>query len=308
MDLRSLKIFSAVAESGSLVVASRKVHLTPSAISHSLKALETELGCRLFERIGKRMVLNQAGDQLLAGISDPLKALENVAESIKRLGHWGQSRVRIAASTAACQHILPGVIRELKKTYPTLELQVRSGDTPQALELLRLNRMDLALCIVPENSPGLDVRPIFRDELMFVFSPAHPWAGGRPITRKEICAQQFIGYQRSSFTAALLADYFAALEIAPNVLMEVDSVSAIIELVKFNLGVSILAPWAVDRELTSGKLKMRPLGAKPLRRQWSIASLTAHPKTFIEETFFRHCCNQVAGLRLDRRDLPAPGS
>src|SRR5436190_554453 len=186
MDLRPLKIFCAVAESGSLVVASRKLHLTPSAISHGLKALETELGCRLFERVGKRMVLNQAGDQLLASIRGPISALDSAAEGIKRLGHWGQSRLRLAASAAACEHILPGVIRELKKTYPALELQILSGDTPQALDSLRQNKMDLALCIVPENSPGLDVRPVFRDELMFVFSASHPWASGRPITRKEI--------------------------------------------------------------------------------------------------------------------------
>src|SRR5580765_7580347 len=130
MDTRLLKVFCAVAESGSLVAAADKVHLTPSAISHSLKSLETELGCRLFERVGKRMVLNQAGDQLLAGIRAPLSALESAAEGIKRLGKWGQSRLRIGTSTAACQHILPSVIREMKKTHPTLELQVESGDTP----------------------------------------------------------------------------------------------------------------------------------------------------------------------------------
>lgn len=305
MELRLLKVFCAVAESGSLVVAAGKLHLTPSAISHSLKSLESDLGCRIFQRVGKRMVLNHAGEQLLAKIRQPLDALDAAAEGIRRFGQWGQTRLRLGASTAACQHILPSVIRELKKTHPVLELQVASGDTPHTLNLVRENQVELALAISPETSVGLEVRPIFRDELMFVFSPSHPWAQGRPIPREEISAQPFIGYDRSSFTAKLIDQYFRRLEISPKFLMEVDNTGAIIEMVKFNLGVAILAPWTADHELVRGELMARPLGAKPLRRQWSIVSLSARPMSFVEETFCRLCRNQAAGMRLDRSDLPA---
>lgn len=306
METRVLKVFCAVAESGSLVVAADKVHLTPSAISHSLKSLETDLGCRLFERVGKRMVLNQAGEQLLAQVQPPLAALDSAADAIKRLGKWGQTRLRVAASAAACQHILPGVIRELKKNHSSIELRVESGDTPKALELLRDSKVDLALGIAPENPLGLEVRPLFRDELMFVFSPAHPWADGKPITRDDIRTQQFILYQRSSVTSQLLDSYFRQLEIAPNVAMEVDSIGAIIELLKLNLGVSVLAPWSVNGELVRGSLKMRSLGQKPLRRQWSILSLAARRMTLMEETFCRLCQNYASAMRLDRNDMPSP--
>jgi DNA-binding transcriptional LysR family regulator len=303
MELRLLKVFSAIAESGSLVTAASKLHLTPSAISHSLKALETELGCRLFERVGKRMVMNQAGDQLLLGIREPLDALEAAADAIKRLGQWGQSRLRLGASATACQHVLPSVIRELKKTYPTLELHIAAGDTSHVLDLIRETKVDLALCIVPENSPGLDVRPIFRDELMFIFPPVHRWAAGRPITREQIIEQQFIGYQRSSTSMRLLMDYFRQMDIVPKVLMDVDSVGAIIEMVKFNLGVAVLAPWTVGPELVRGTLRARSLGTKPLRRQWSVVSLAVRPKNYIEETFCRLCRNHATGLRLDHKDV-----
>src|SRR6266850_1993147 len=165
MELRLLKVFGVVAESSSLVTAARKLHLTPSAISHSLKSLETDLGCRLFERVGKRMVLNHAGEQLFAQIQDPLSALEAAAEGIRHLGKWGQTRLRIAASSAACEHLLPGVIRELKKAHPSLELRVESCDTPRAIELLNENKVDVALGLVPAKAAGLAARPVFRDEL-----------------------------------------------------------------------------------------------------------------------------------------------
>jgi LysR family transcriptional regulator, low CO2-responsive transcriptional regulator len=303
MDTRLLRVFSAVADSGSLVVAAGKVHLTPSAISHSLKSLETDLGCRLFERVGKRMVLNQAGEQLLSQVQGPLSALDSAAEAIKRLGKWGQTRLRIAASASACQHILPKVIRELKKNDGAIELRIESGDTPRALELLRGNKVDIALAIAPENSNGFEMRPIFRDELMFVFSSSHPWADGRALTRDEIRAQQFVIYQRSSVTAEVIDQHFRQLQIAPSVAMEVDSIGAIIELLKLDLGVSILAPWTVEHELIRKTLKMRPLGAKPLRRQWSAVSLATRRMTLAEENFCRLCRNQTAGMRLDRSDV-----
>ena len=305
MDTRLLRVFSAVAESGSLVVAAGKVHLTPSAISHSLKSLETELSCRLFERVGKRMVLNQAGEQLLSQIQGPLSALDSAAEAIKRLGKWGQTRLRVAASAAACQHILPKVIRELKKNDGNIELRIESGDTPRTVKLLRSNKVDLALGITPENPSGLELRPIFRDELMFVFSASHPWNDGRAITREEIRGQQFIIYQRASVTAELIDNYFRQLDIVPNVAMEVDSIGAITELLKLNLGVSVLAPWTIEQELTRKTLKMRPMGAKPLRRQWSAIFLATRRMTLAEENFCRLCSNQTSGMRLDRGDVPA---
>lgn len=305
MDTRLLKVFSAVAESGSLVAAAVKVHLTPSAISHSLKSLEGDLGCRLFERVGKRMVLNQAGEQLLSQIQGPLSALDSAAEAIKRLGKWGHTRLRIAASAAACQHILPKVIRDLKKNDGEIELHIESGDTPRAIELLRSNKVDLAFAIAPGNSNGLELRPIFRDELMFVFSASHPWSDGRPITRDEIRAQQFIIYQRSSVTAEVIDEHFRQLEIVPNAAMEVDSIGAITELLKLNLGVSVLAPWTAEQELTRKTLRMRPLGAKPLRRQWSVISLATRRMTLAEENFCRLCRNQTAAMRLDRGDVPS---
>lgn len=285
MELRLLKVFSAIAESGSLVTAAAKLHLTPSAISHSLKALETDLGCRLFERVGKRMVLNQAGDQLLLGIREPLLSLESAAEGIKRLGHWGAPRLRIGAPPAVCEYLLPGVIRELKRTYPSLELQIASGDAIQMLDLIRETKVDLALGAFLESSAGLEIRPIFRDELMFVFAPGHSWTDERSLTRETIAAQTFIGFPRASFITRSFTDHLRSSGIVPKILMEVDNLGAIVELVKSNLGVTILAPWMINRELVQGTLKARSLLPKPLRRDWSVISLSTRPKTYLEETF-----------------------
>ena len=294
-----------MARGGSLVAAGAKLHLTASAISHGIKALESELGCRLFERVGRKILLHQAGEQLLAQIQAPLTALDAAAESIQRLGKWGRTRLRIGAGATACQYMLPRVIRELKKSNSNLELVVKSGDTLDMVQLLHNNEADLALGIAPDDSAGLEVRPIFRDELMFVFAPAHPWAGGHPIAPDDLRTQPFILYSRSSLTMRLVDHYFRQLNLVPSTVMEIASIEAIKELVKLDLGVSVLASWTAERELVRGLLRVRRLGAHPVRREWVLLSLAGRRWSLTEETFCRLCRAHAAGMRLDRRDAAA---
>jgi len=304
MDTRLLKMFSAVARHGSLGAAARQLHLTPSAVSHALKSLETELGCRLFDRAGKRMLLNQAGEQLLAQVEGPLSALDAAEDSVRRLAKWGQTRLRISAAASACEYLLPPVIRELKKSFSNITFQVESGDMPDAVEGLRQNRTDLALGVAPPVSSGLEMRPLFTDELLFVFAPSHPWAAGDGITVDDMKRQALILYQRSSLTARMIEDYFRHLDIVPSTVMEMGSIAAIKELVRLKLGVSVLAPWAVGADLARGTLKMRPLGTRPLKRHWVIAWPEWRRLSLVEETFSRLCRNVASGLRMDRRDVP----
>lgn len=304
MDLRLLRMFVAIAEHGSVVGAAREMHLTGSAISHGLKALESELGIRLFERAGKKISLNHAGEQLLAQVQPLLKGLAAAEQSIKRLGKWGQTRLRVGAAASACQYILPGVIRELKKTHPQLVLRVELGDMAEMIQLIRENQIDLALGVIPASQPDLAVRTIFRDELLFIFAPSHPWATAESISREELRKQPLILYQRQSLTARMVDDYFRALDLTPSAVMEIGSIEAIKELVKLNLGVSVLAPWAADKELARGKLRMRPIGKKKLAREWVVAHARGRRLNMVEESFCRLCRNYATGLRLDRRDLP----
>src|SRR5262249_31326919 len=95
-----------------------------------------------------------------------------------------------------------------------------------------------------------------------------------------------------------------SVNLVPSTVMEIGSIEAIKELVKLNLGVSVLAPWTADKELARGTLRMRPTGPRPLRREWVVVSLAGRRLGLLEETFCRLCRNVAAGLRTDRRDVP----
>lgn len=304
MDTRLLRIFRAVAKHSGLANAARELHLTPSALSHALKSLETEVGCRLFERVGNKMILNQAGEHLQAGIEQPLRAIENAAAAVKELSHWGHGRLRVGASVTACQQILPHAFRELKNEYPQIHLAVETGDMPHLITLLAEHHIDLAIGVEPEQVKDLELRPLFEDELLFVFSNSHPWNDGRTLSKEEIRSQALILYQRNSPTTRLVTQYFRNQRIELGPMMEVASITAIKEMVKLNIGVSILAPWTVDPELSRRVFKMRPLGTKALRRRWVVAHSAQKRLTLAEEKFCRLCRNQATALRKDRKELP----
>lgn len=304
MDTRLLKVFQAIAEDGGMTKAARRLHVTASALSHSLSALESDLGTRLFDREGGRLRLNQAGEQLLAQIQAPLQALESAATAIRNLGQWGQGRLRIGSAITACQHLLPRVLQELRVKFPKLLLEVRTGDTPHLVEWLRDRQIDLALGVEPEPAPDLHILGLFEDELLLATAAGHRWSDGRPISDQDLAREPLIVYRRTSRTHAMLDAYLRERAITPATILEIESVTAIKELVKLNLGVAVLAPWVINEELVKGFIRMRPLGTRALRRKWAVYHLARRTRTLPGETFYALCRRQAASMRLDRKDLP----
>ena len=300
LDTRLLKAFCALANHGSVVAAARELHLTASAVSHSLKQLEAHLGCRLFERAGKRIYLNHAGEQLLAQVAQPLAALTAAEDSIRQLARWGESRLRVGASASACEYILPGVIGELKKTHPRLSLQLELGDMKQLSQWVLQNRIDLAVGVAPRENSSLELRPVFKDELLLVFSGSHRWAAQAQVDLQELKSEPLLLYQRGSASSQMVEETLRRLKIEPVTVMEVSNINAIKAMVALELGVAVLAPWTAEKELASGVLQMRSMGQRPLRRHWVIGHLPGRRLNLLEETFCRLCREFSAGLWLDR--------
>ena len=289
LDSRRLQQFCVLARTGSFTLTARELHLTQSGISHSMKALEQEAGCRLLDRLGKKVVLTQAGEQLLQHAEKILAEMAAARESLSALGKWGKGRLRIGASTTACQHLIPSVLREFKESFPEHVIQLEPGDTPALIDALLKHRIDLALTLEAEGEAQLEFHPLFTDELFFVVSAAHPWARQGRVDRAEIPRQNHILYNKGSVTFRLIEEYFRREQIVLNTVLEVGSMEATKELVKLGLGVSILAPWIARREIEEGSLVALPLGRKKLTRRWGILQWSGRRLTLAEETFVGLC-------------------
>jgi DNA-binding transcriptional LysR family regulator len=124
LDSRQLLAFTTVARRGSFTLAAKELFLTQSAVSHAMKALEEEVGCRLLDRVGKRVLLTQAGEQFLHHTEKILREMEVARTGLDTLNNWGHGRLRVGASTTACQYILPTVLGEFKQSFPKCVIKI----------------------------------------------------------------------------------------------------------------------------------------------------------------------------------------
>jgi LysR family transcriptional regulator, low CO2-responsive transcriptional regulator len=304
LDSRQLRAFAMLARMGSFRQAARELHLTQSAVSHSMKALENEVGCRLLDRLGKSVTLTQAGEQLLSHALKILAEMDLARQRLTELGKWGHGRLRVATSLTACQYILPSVLREFKESFPQCIIHIETGDTPRMLESLDQGRIDLALSLEPRTEFGFDFQEIFEDELAFHTSPLHPWALAGKVDRTEIARQRFILYTRSSYLFQMVEQYFQSEEIVLPTSVELGNIEAIKELVKLGLGISILAPWVAQKELAEGSLTALNLGKNKLKRRWGILSRKGAPFNLQQSTFVGLCRSVADNMMLEARTGP----
>lgn len=289
LDSRQVRAFCVLARTGSFTQTARELHLTQSGISHSMKALERDVGCRLLHRLGKKMVLTQAGEQLLHHAEKILLEMQSAREALGHLGKWGKGRLRLGASTTACQYIIPPVLREFKESFPEHAITIEPGDTPELVTALLNHRIDVALCLEPRNDPQLEFHHLFTDELRFIVGAMHPWAQTGRVERAEIPRTNYILYNKRSITFRLIEDYFRHEQMVLNTVIEVGSMEATKEFVKLGLGASILSPWIARKELEEGSLVSLPLGRRKLQRRWGILHWRGKRLNLAEETFIGLC-------------------
>ena len=296
IDSRQLRAFAALSRTGSFTLAAKEMFLSQSAVSHSMKALETDVGCRLFDRVGKKVLLTQAGEALLHHTEKILQEMAAARAGLEQLGKWGVGRLRIGASPTACQYILPAVLREFKESFPKCRIAIEPGDTLEAIESVRENRIDLAITLEPRNEDQFEFHPLFTDELTFIVGAMHPWARDGHVIRSDIPKQSYVLYNKKSYTFRMVRDYFNQEDMVLNTVIELGSMEAIKELVKLGLGVSILAPWIAQKELLEKSLVALPLGRRKMKRNWGVIHWRGRRLSLAEETFLGLCKAATADL------------
>jgi DNA-binding transcriptional LysR family regulator len=289
LDSRQLAAFAALARCQSFTRAAKELYLTQSAVSHAIKALEDEIGSRLVDRAGRRVLLTQAGEQFLRHVEKILREMDTARAGLDQLSRWGHGRLRVGASTTACQYLLPTVLREFRQSFPKSVITIEPGDHAHQVELLQSNRIDLAIMLKPETTNEFEFVPLFDDELRFLTSPLHSWAQQGRMSRDALESETLILYNKNSYTFRLINEYFRGEHITFGHHIELGSMDAIKELVKIGVGIGVLAPWIARAELESGALVDFPLGRKRLRRTWGVAHLRGRRLPLGEETFIGLC-------------------
>lgn len=296
IDSRQLRAFVTLARTGSFTLAAKELFLSQSAVSHSMKALETDVGCRLFDRVGKKVLLTQAGETLLQHAGKILQEMAGARAGLEQLSKWGMGRLRVAAGSAVCQYLLPPVLKQLKEKFPRCLVLVDQAEPSKVFELIRSNVVDMAFTIQPREDDQIAFEPLFTDELMFAVHPEHPWAISRHVVRAEIPKQGYALQRKHTPTFRAIEEYFREEEMVLNTVIEAGSIEAIKELVKYGVGVGIVAPWTARREAQEGSIVLLPLGRRKLKRNWGLVHWRGRRMSLAEETFLSLCKATTSSL------------
>lgn len=289
IDSRQMLAFATLARCGSFTQTAKELHLTQSAISHTIKALEQDVGVALFDRVGKKVFLTLAGEQLRPTAERILRDMRDARTGLEEIGAWGKGRLRVGASVTTCQYMLPTVLREFRQSFPECALRIEPGDGPLMVELLAGNQIDLALMLEPGKEDGLEFRRLFSDELRILVSPMHAWARAGRVLAESFSSETLIVYNKGSFSNELLSRHLEAASLKLGEKMELGSMEAIKELAKVGVGAGVLAPWIARRELAEGSLVSLPLPGGKLKRTWGVGHLRGRRLSLAEETFAGLC-------------------
>jgi len=297
IDSRQLLAFCTLVQTGSFTETAKILSLTQSAISHSVKNLETDLRCQLVTRTGRKINITEDGEELYKDAQNILNQMQGVRLRIQDRANWGRGRLRIGASTTACQHILPNVLREFNECFPDCILTMTPADTHELLEMTRKHEIDLAIIVAPDGLNDVEVKPLFSDELILVSSPIHEFAQIGTAKMNKIAQERMVLYNKGSYTFDQIEHFFRQKKLLLENYIELGSMEAIKELVKINYGVSFLASWIVENEINAGSLVHIPTGRRKITRNWGISYAKDKKLSITEETFLGICESVASTMR-----------
>ena len=277
LTLRQLEIFSAVARSGSTVAAADAIGLSQSATSAALQQLEVALGTLLFERVGRNLVLHDAGR---AALPQALSLLEQ-ARSLEQAFGQGDShlpvRLRVAASTTVGSYVLPPVLAALARSHPHISVDVRIGNTRKVAQAVEAMEVDVGLIEGSSHGVGLQAQPWLRDELLIVAAPHDALvqaARSKPVGVAALRQARWLLREEGSGTREMVEHALLPRLHQLPAAATLGSSEAIARCVAQGLGISCLPRVLVQAMLDDGSLVVLPTSLPKMERHFSILQRT----------------------------------
>lgn len=293
LDSRLLANFYEIAKSKSIRKAAIHLNLTTSAVSHSLKRLEEDLGCKLFTRDTRKIVLTEKGECLLAQAENLLGSLTAARSLVLDYQQASHKTLRIGATTGACQYIIPLVLRELKESFPEMNIQIIPGNTYELIELLEDDKIDTAIYPAGYSDKRKNKTLLGTDNLAFVVNPKHTWAVANKSNISDIGNQRLILTGTKDYTFDLINEYFRSHSKPLVPFIEISNEEVIKRLIELDIGIGILPNWMLKRETIHETMRTLPLGRRQLKRHWVVAH-NEHKEPGFNETLFIGITKNVA--------------
>jgi LysR family transcriptional regulator, regulator for metE and metH len=276
LEVRHLKLLAAVAETGSVTEAGKRLHLTQSALSHQLRDAEEKLGTALFLRLGKKMVLTPAGEKLLSSARRVLEELACVESQIDGLNGATRGVIRLSTECYTCYHWLPPLLQKFHHKFRHVEVTIDAEATSDPAKALLEGKLDVAIMSGPPRNKSLRLTPMFEDELVLVMAPDHRLTAFSCVHARELGGETVLCYPPRE-DSTLVNKVMRPAGVEPERILEVPLTEAILQMAAAGTGIGLMAHWAVGPQLEAGKIAVRRVGNREVRRQWHAVTLRNQP-------------------------------
>ena len=240
LDLDSLHIFASVAREGGVVRAAAQLHRVPSNVTTRVKQLEERLGLALFRRQGRRIVLTNEGQMLLAHAERLLRMADDAEHALRSGGVQGPLRLG-SLESAACAR-LPRVLADFHARHPEVQLELRTGTSAALVRQVERYEIEAALVSEPFSAPGLASRPVFAETLLLITA-----ADAAPVRRAaDLDGRSLVAFAQGCSYRRLLEDWLAADGLRPARVLELASYHAIVACVAAGAGCAVVPESVLD--------------------------------------------------------------
>lgn len=273
LNLHQLATFQVVAKHCSYVRAAEELHFSQPAVSAQIRQLEETLGVKLFEQIGRRTHLTQAGNELYHYSQKIFAVIDEALETMEELRGPDHGRLRVGADTTVGTYVIPGLLGKFHQSYPEVEISLDVVNRAALVERIMSNEIDIAIVgRVPDDIPVV-IEPFAPNELVLVASPYHRLAGRANVPLSELAKEHFLMREVGSGTRAALELILQEAEVPLHVSMHMGNNSAIKQGVAAGLGIALISRVALDMELETNRLVILDVEGFPIMRQWRIVHL-----------------------------------
>lgn len=273
VTLKQLRVFAAVARTGSVTGAAEALHVTPPAVTLQMKLLADQLGLPLIERAAGGMVPTQAGRLLAETVHRIEACLADGAAALAALAGAETGTVHVGVVSTA-KYFAPRVLAAFARDHPAIELRLLVGNRAEMVEGLRDRALDVAVMGRPPDELQLETLVIGDHPHVVVAAPAHRLAARRAVPAAALAGETFLVREAGSGTRTLMERFFAESGIAPRLGMEISSNETVKQAVMAGLGIAFLSAHTIDIEVEARRLAILDIEGLPIVRQWYVVWLS----------------------------------
>ncbi|MDA0747761.1 MAG: LysR family transcriptional regulator [bacterium] len=302
MDLSQLRGFLETAREKSFTRAAEKLFLTQPAVSLQIKALEEELGERLFERRGKQVLLTEAGRLLFVRAEEILEKTEQARQDLTALRELRTGRLCIGTSDTNCAYVLPPAVKAFRRVHPGVEIRLTDRMSPEVVRLVLEGGVDFGLATLPVSEPRVQASPLFLREDVAICHPEHPLARAGRVSVADLGGHTMLALEQGSTSRGLMDRLFAEVGVVATVSMELGSIEVMKRFVEIGLGIALVPEVAVREEVQAGRLCALRVEGLPAR-QVGIVQRAGGRLSVAAHTFLGYLKDHLAELGLQRLDV-----